>query len=69
MKNGRVTRLFNAAVSSISSARAEGINAKIQEIKRRAHGYRNRPHFRLAIYFRLGGLDLYPASLTFHPKP
>ena len=51
------------------SARAEGINTKIQEIKRRAHGYRNREHFRLAIYFHLGGLDLYPDSLTFHTQP
>ena len=69
MKSGRVTRLINAAVSSISSARAEGINTKIQEIKRRAYGYRNREHFRLAIYFHLGGLDLYPDSLTLHTQP
>ena len=61
--------VINAAVSSISNARAEGINAKIQEIKRKAHGYRNRAHFRLAIYFHLGGLDLAPESLHAHTQP
>ena len=62
--------VINAAVSSISSASsAEGINARIQEIKRRAHGYRNREHFRLAIYFHLGGLDLTPDSLQAHTQP
>ena len=59
----------NAAVSSISSARAEGTTAKIHEINRRAHAYRNRALFRLAIYFHLARLDLYPDSLTLHPSP
>lgn len=58
--------VINAAVSGISSANAEGINATIQKIKRRAHGYRNREHFRLAIYFHLGGLDMAPESLRAH---
>lgn len=58
--------VINAAVSGISSANAEGINATIQKIKRRAHGYRNREHFRLAIYFHLGGLDMAPESLRTH---
>ena len=61
--------VINAAVSSISDARAESINAKLQEIKRRAHGYRNRAHFRLAIYFHLGGLELAPDSLCAHTQP
>ncbi len=61
--------VINAAVSTVSNARAEGINAKIQEIKRKAHGYRNRAHFRLAIYFHLGGLDLAPESLHAHTQP
>lgn len=61
--------VINAALSSISSANAEGINAKIQEIKRKAHGYRNRAHFRLAIYFHLGGLELAPDSLYAHTQP
>jgi transposase len=39
---------------------AEGINSKIMAIKRRACGYRNPEHFKIAIYFFCGGLDLYP---------
>ena len=33
-----------------------------QWIKRRACGFRNRERFRNALYFHLGGLDLYPAT-------
>jgi transposase len=44
----------------ITSAVAEGINSKITAIKTRACGYRNREHFKTAIYFFCGGLDLYP---------
>ena len=32
----------------------------IQWLKYTARGYRNRERFRNAIYFHLGGLDLYP---------
>lgn len=41
-------------------------NAKVQHLKRTAHGFRNRDRFRNAIMFHLGDLDLYPtgASLT-----
>ena len=55
--------VINAATSDVTNARAEGINSKIQWIKRMACGYRNRENFRNAIYFHLGGLDLYPNSL------
>ena len=56
--------VINAATSDITNARAEGINSKIQWIKRMASGYRNRENFRNAIYFHLGGLDLYPDALN-----
>ena len=52
--------ILNAIVLGITNARGEGMNAKIQWIKRLAYGYRNRANFRDAIYFHLGGLDLYP---------
>ncbi len=55
--------VINAATSDITNALSEGMNAKIQWIKRKACGYRNRERFRQAIYFHLGGLDLYPESL------
>ena len=41
---------------------SESTNAKIQRIKNRACGYRNRARFHDAIYFHLGNLDLFPAS-------
>jgi len=46
----------------ISSAVSEGLNSKIQTIKKMAYGFRNREHFKTAIYFHCGGLDLYPAT-------
>ena len=55
--------VLNAATRNVTNALSEGLNSRIQWIKRKACGYRNREHFRNAIYFHLGGLDLYPASL------
>jgi transposase len=55
--------VMNAASRNVTNARSEGMNAKIQWIKRMACGYRSRPRFHNAIYFHLGGLDLYPISL------
>jgi transposase len=36
------------------------INSKIQTLKLMACGYRNREHYKTAILFHCGGLDLYP---------
>ena len=58
--------VINAVLTNVTNARSEGINAKIQWIKRQACGYRNRERFRNAIYFHLGGLDLYPDALAAH---
>jgi transposase len=44
----------------ITNAVAEGLNSKIQMVKEMACGFRNRNHYRTAIYFHCGGLDLYP---------
>lgn len=55
--------ILNAVTLGVTNAHAEGINATIQRIKFTARGFRNRERFRNAIYFHLGGLDLYPASL------
>ncbi len=46
----------------ITNATSEGLNGKIQRIKRSAHGYRNLDHFITAIFFHCGGLDLYPKT-------
>ncbi len=53
--------ILNAIITGTTNARAQGLNARIQTIRRRACSYRNRARFRVAIYFHLGGLDLYPA--------
>lgn len=46
----------------ITNAVSEGINSKIQTIKKMAYGFRNRDNFKTAIFFHCGGLNLYPAT-------
>jgi transposase len=46
----------------ITNAVTEGLNSKIQTIKKMAYGFRNREHFKTAIYFHCGGLQLYPVT-------
>jgi transposase len=48
----------------ITNAIPEALNAQIEKVKRMAQGYRNREHYRTAIYFHCGGLDLYPRLVT-----
>lgn len=48
----------------ITNAVAEGMNSKIATIQKRACGFRNPEHFKTAVYFHCGGLDLYPAAVT-----
>jgi transposase len=48
----------------ITNAVAEGLNSKIATVQKRAFGFRNRDHFKIAVYFHCGGLDLYPSALT-----
>jgi transposase len=43
-----------------TNARGEAMNNKIQHLKKVAYGFRNRKRFKNAIFFHLGGLDLYP---------
>lgn len=56
--------ILNAIATGTTNAMAEGMNSRIQELKRRACGYRNRERFRNAIYFHLGGLNLSPLTHT-----
>jgi len=55
--------IITAVVTGATNARAEGFNTMIQKLKRDARGFRNRDRFRAAIYFHLGGLDLYPDAV------
>ena len=76
--HSRLTPIVNAAktlhkhISNIltyfqhrmTNATAEGLNSKIQMVKEMACGFRNREHYKTAIYFHCGGLDLYPKVET-----
>jgi transposase len=56
--------ILNAMVLNVNNGHAESANAKIQRIKARACGYRNRERFKAAIYFHCGGLDLMPDGVS-----
>jgi transposase len=65
IKVGRMVKRFlwgilNAIVNSLTNAIAEGINSRVQWIKAKACGFRNRKRFRMAILFHLGGLQMMP---------
>jgi transposase len=46
----------------ITNAVSEGLNSKIQTIKKKAYGFRNRENFKTSIFFHCGGLNLYPVT-------
>lgn len=48
----------------ITNAVAEGLNSKIATVQKRACGFRTSEHFKIAVYFHCGGLDLYPTAVT-----
>lgn len=52
--------ILTTAKHGRTNAIAESTNSRIQRIKRQACGFRNRERFRIAIYFHLRQLDLYP---------
>jgi len=55
--------ILNAIILKVSNGPAEGLNSRIKTIKVRSRGFRNKRRFANAIYFHLGGLDLYPESV------
>ncbi|MDE2644559.1 MAG: transposase [Rhodothermaceae bacterium] len=54
--------ILNAIVLGVSNGPAERMNSRIKMVKVRARGFRNKERFANAIYFYLGGLDLYPVG-------
>ncbi len=56
----RLANVVSYCRHRITNAVAEGIHSKIQAIKRRVGGYRNKENYKTAIFFYCGGLDLYP---------
>jgi transposase len=61
--------ILNAIILNANNGGAESINARIKLIKVRSRGFRNKQRFRNAIYFHLGGLDLYPAAVQPSTSP
>lgn len=59
-----IDNIVTYARHRITNALGEAINGKIEKIKRMACGFRNRSHYRTAIYFHCGGLDLFPKLPT-----
>jgi transposase len=59
-----IDNIVTYAKHRITNALGEAINAKIEKVKRMACGFRNRAHYRTAIYFHCGGLDLFPKPPT-----
>jgi len=55
--------ILNAIVLKVRNGPAEGLNSRIKMIKVRSRGFHNKERFANAIYFHLGGLDLYPDGL------
>lgn len=58
-----LTNLLTYFKHRITNATVEGLNSKIQMVKEMACGFRNREHYRMAIYFHCGGLNLYPCAV------
>ena len=55
--------ILNAVILGVDNSHAESMNSRIKTVKVRARGFRNKQRFRNAIYFHLGGLNLYPAGI------
>ena len=60
VKREKMPNILSYAVHPITSGVAEGINSKVQSVKRKAAGFRNTWNFMQAIMFYCGKLDLYP---------
>lgn len=60
MFNNHLERIISYFRLRATNSTAEGINNKIQTIKKKAYGFRNIRRFINAIYFHCGGLILYP---------
>lgn len=61
MVSNHLQGIITAVLLSVTNAKSEALNNRIQQIKRRACGFRNRARFKNSIFFHLGGLKLYPA--------
>jgi transposase len=60
MLKNHLSNVLTYCDHQITNATSEGLNSKIQGVKKNAYGFRNRDHLKIAIYFHCGGLKLYP---------
>lgn len=60
MFNNHLERILTYFKLHATNSIAEGVNTKVEAIKRKAYGFRNVQRFINAIYFHCGGLELYP---------
>lgn len=58
-----LNRILTYVKFKVTNARAEGVNNKIQSLKKKAYGYRNTQRLINAIYFHCADLQLYPEPL------
>jgi transposase len=56
-----IANILTYAKHKVTNAIGESINSRIEKMKRVACGYRNRNHYKTAILFHCGCLDLYPS--------
>jgi len=56
--------IVNAIILKVTNGGAESINSRIKMVKIRSRGFRNKARYKNAIYFHLGGLDLYPEGVS-----
>lgn len=56
--------IINAILLKVTNGGAESINSRIKMLKIRSRGFRNKTRYKNAIYFHLGGLDLYPEGVS-----
>ncbi len=56
----RLDNIVTYAEHRLTNDVSEGLNSKIMAVKRRAAGFRNPIHFKTAIYFHCGGLEMHP---------
>ncbi|MGB8951779.1 MAG: transposase [Candidatus Aminicenantales bacterium] len=57
-----LAQILNFVQHRITNAVSEGLNSKIQTIKKKVYGFRNRENFKTSIFFHCVGLNLYPVT-------
>ena len=62
MCKAHLTNILTFFEHRLTNGPIEGLNNKIQNLIKKAYGYRNKQRFVTDIFFHLGGLDLYPTE-------